>query len=338
MRKRLLWVVLALLMVAPGSVTAQDDAWTCDDGANDVLNAAQVAFEAGNFERALELATTAVSICTNNFQRFRDAVQLQERAEVELERLALERYVAAATPGRVDLGDYTLFMDCQGEGSPTVIFENGHGMTLDTWEAVFPVVAEQTRACVYDRLGIGLSDPLPPDAIRTTQDAVDDLHALLEASEIEGPYILVGHSIGGFNLRLFAAQYPDELAGLVYVDVATPDQGPRLAAADPSLDADGFPREQSPERLDYPASAGQVRNAATPESDFPVIVLTAENGPSSAALAVWQELHAELAALYPNSQHIFVEKAGHFIQQDDPDVVINAILQVLAAARAPEAG
>lgn len=110
-------------------------------------------------------------------------------------------------PGKmVDLGDLKLHIDCRGQGSPTVILESGLGGSLLDWARVLPEAAQYTRVCAYDRAGYGWSEMgmLP----RTSQQIASELHALLRAANVEGPYILVGHSFGGFSVRLFAAVFP----------------------------------------------------------------------------------------------------------------------------------
>src|SRR5215216_812214 len=133
---------------------------------------------------------------------------------------------APATPppagARVDFGGRALFISCTGTGSPTVVLEAGSGNGADTWAGVQPEVARFTRVCSYDRAGLGRSDPAP-SGVRTVQDSVDDLHALLAAADISGPIVLVGHSVGGLIVRLYASQYPGEVAGAVLVDGMPPD-------------------------------------------------------------------------------------------------------------------
>src|SRR5205085_1933646 len=115
---------------------------------------------------------------------------------------------------------------CMGQGQPAVVLDSGlSGSALD-WSRVQPVVASFTQVCAYDRAGCGWSDPGPRP--RTSQQIVDDLHALLQAAGIEPPYVLVGHSCGGLNVRVYAHRYPDEVAGLVLVDAAHEGQRERL--------------------------------------------------------------------------------------------------------------
>ena len=125
-----------------------------------------------------------------------------------------------------DVGGFRMHLDCTGEGSPTVILESGLGDTYASWRKVQPQIAKFVRVCSYDRAGLGYSDSssLP----RTSKVIAGELHALLQAAGIAPPYILVGHSMGGFDARLYASLYRNEVAGMVLVDASHPDQENRF--------------------------------------------------------------------------------------------------------------
>jgi pimeloyl-ACP methyl ester carboxylesterase len=132
-------------------------------------------------------------------------------------------------PGRlIDIGGYRLHLNCLGSGSPTVIFDSGLRDDSLAWYKVQPEVAKRERACTYDRAGLGWSDPSPLP--RTSRVMATELHTLLQNAQIRDPYILVGHSLGGMNMRMFAALYPQEVVGLVLVDSVYPYQYNRLPA------------------------------------------------------------------------------------------------------------
>jgi len=120
-------------------------------------------------------------------------------------------------PGKlVDIGGYRLHINCTGTGSPTVILDAGLGGTSLDWSKIQPAVARFTRVCSYDRAGYGWSESGPGP--RTSQQIVTELHLLLVHAQVSGPYLLVGHSVGGLNMRLYAYRYPGEVAGLVLLD------------------------------------------------------------------------------------------------------------------------
>src|SRR5256712_207173 len=125
---------------------------------------------------------------------------------------------STAMPGHmVDVGGHRLYMHCTGSGSPTVVLVSGLAETSTYWGGwIAPAVARNTTVCAYDRAGQGWSDPpaSPQDGVAVATD----LHTLLDRAQIPGPYVLVGHSTGGAYIRVFAARYPDQIAGMVFLD------------------------------------------------------------------------------------------------------------------------
>jgi pimeloyl-ACP methyl ester carboxylesterase len=124
----------------------------------------------------------------------------------------------------VDIGGYQLHIHCMGEGSPTVILETLSGGMSPYWAWVQPAVAAHTRVCAYDRAGRAWSQPRPHAAEDPAQQTALELHTLLEKAGIPGPYILVGHSIGGVYIRRYTGLFPEEVSGVVLVDAAHPEQ------------------------------------------------------------------------------------------------------------------
>ncbi len=144
--------------------------------------------------------------------------------------------------GLVDIGGRSLYLECRGQGAPTVVLEAGYRSPATVWsddlvqpdaprQMVFGGVAAFSRVCLYERPGAGTvlndvlvpsrSDPVPQP--RMMSDMVADLHALLQAASVPGPYVLVGHSLGGALVRLYEAAYPDEVVGMVLVDAGHED-------------------------------------------------------------------------------------------------------------------
>jgi pimeloyl-ACP methyl ester carboxylesterase len=272
------------------------------------------------------------------------------------EPTAAETAPAPVTVFREDVGGYRLFMECAGDGSPAVILDAGFGEDHFTWFHVQYEIGRLTRVCSYDRAGLGQSEAAPTP--RTSQHIVQDLHTLLGNAAIRGPYVLVGHSFGGLNVRLYADQYPDEVAGMVLVDArhedswarsravlppATPDDSQGLKDLRTFLEDPPAP-DQDPgnvERIDLEASDAHVR-ATGALGDLPLVVLTAGRGdpppdlPEDVAVRLGQvehELQQELAQLSTNSTHIIVDNSGHYIHDEQLDVVVAAIQRVVDAAR-----
>jgi pimeloyl-ACP methyl ester carboxylesterase len=216
-------------------------------------------------------------------------------------------------------------------------------------------VAKTTRVCSYDRASVpgGASDPDPTSGLRPASSLVADLHALLATASVPGPYVLVGHSIGGLIARLYASTYPDEVAGMVLVDATPEDNFARLEEiVGPDLwtaFTDQFEQAVTQgvlEPVDLEDLAAQVKAArsATALPQMPLVVLSHTVPPDAGPLPdwpvaeeeqMWQELQDDLVGLVPDSRHIAAEGSGHYIQQERPDMVIAAIGEVVAAVRDP---
>ena len=157
----------------------------------------------------------------------------------------------------VDIGGRTINLYCSGEGGPTVVFESGgDGLGYD-WVLVQPGVAKFTRACWYDRAGVGWSDP--PDRPRTSATIVNDLHETLRRAGVNPPYVLVGGSVGGMYIRIFTQKYPSEVAGLVLVDASHPDQREPPAMKSPVSRVPAWVRETMCAAFPLAARTGVVR-------------------------------------------------------------------------------
>jgi len=131
--------------------------------------------------------------------------------------------VIARVGRSVDIGGRSLNIACAGDGTPTVVFESGRVSPGYVWVPTHREVSKFTRACWYDRAGLGWSDPGPDP--NWGDSAARDLHALLERAGVKSPLVLVGHSFGGYIIRLYVEAYPHEAAGLVFVDAAHEDAG-----------------------------------------------------------------------------------------------------------------
>lgn len=237
----------------------------------------------------------------------------------------------------------SLYVECHGSGSPTIVMDAGLGNTHATWSAVAPKVSPLTRTCTYDRANLGSSDAAPKP--RSSVDVVADLRALLQSASIAPPYILVGHSFGGINMRLFAAAHPAEVAGLVLVD-PTPTGFPDIECklVDATLCAklrSGFDPLNNPDGLDLAQSGVEIAQAGSLPM-VPLIVLAATNHQQAAITdsgvqqqieARWQQEETALAASVPGGT-VTVVSSGHDIQTLYPEAVVTAITAVVGKARA----
>jgi pimeloyl-ACP methyl ester carboxylesterase len=138
-------------------------------------------------------------------------------------------------PGQlIDVGGYKMHINCVGQGSPTVVLDSGLGDSYVSWSKVQPQIVKFTQVCSYDRAGLGYSESSPHP--RTSKEMAEELHVLLHNAGVSAPYILVGHSMGGCNVRLFASLYRREAAGMVLVDSSHPEQEKRFPHALNDLD------------------------------------------------------------------------------------------------------
>ena len=295
----------------------------------------------------------------------------------------------------VDVGGHHLHLYCTGEGSPTVVLEAmGNGWSL-YWSQVQPAVARFTRICSYDRAGYGWSEPGPLP--RTGQRLATELHTLLTNAGVTGPYILVGHSLGGFIVRLYRSQHPADVVGMVLVDAGHEDQlqheefrtffetGQRQLPAFRLTAALGVPRvlsacgvlppfltqqlQQVPADMRPMLRAGwlptqyfttianetaalaetltQVRTSSA-LGDLPLVVLTA-NGPTwwpdlpaevdpAKFKVMWLALQQNLTSLSSTSSQLFADKSSHFMQFDQPDIIVDGVRRVVEMARQRQAG
>lgn len=250
-------------------------------------------------------------------------------------RKQIKRPILLVAGKLVDIGGYRLHIDCKGKGEPPVMMDAGLAHGAYTWDLVMPEVAKFTRVCSYDRAGVGDSDR--GKRPRTSQQIVAELVALLKKVKLKPPYILVGHSFGGMNVRLYASQHPNQVAGMVLVDSSHEDQTYRFAAVMPSPERESFLQQQggnNGEHVNVLVSSDQLRNS-TPLPNIPLVVLTAASAKwlPEQTEQVRQELQSNLAHLVPNSRHIIATHSGHFIQQDRPELVIAAIRSVVMEVR-----
>lgn len=244
---------------------------------------------------------------------------------------------AAADEHLVSIGDRSLWIECVGDGGPTVILESGLGGDHRTWERVQPALAASARVCTYDRAGIGVSDPVT--GTRTATDAVDDLATLLESAAIDGPYVLVGFSFGGAIAQLFAATYPDEVAGMVLVESNHPLEAVQFAEhlTPAQVEEDRAAMLGNPEQMDVFASLDEV-HAAGSLPNVPLVVVTAgisEGWPPGWDAATFDALRAtqqaDLAAFTDNGRQVIAETSGHHVPSQEPQTIVAAVEQVLDA-------
>ena len=233
----------------------------------------------------------------------------------------------------INVDGHRIQLECRGVGSPTVVMDSGLNMTMDTWGRVPDDVAGFTRVCTYNRAGLGYSDAGPKP--RTSKVIVNELDALLVNAGITGPYVLVGHSVGGLNVRLYASEHPDKVVGMVLIDASDENEYQRLAALKSGAEKEKYLQHEGGgnfEGVDLLASAEELRGSG-PIHAMPLLVLTANQRQESEEARVIRELQTELVKLVPNGKQVIAENSGHFIQLDRPFLVTDSILSVVRASR-----
>jgi pimeloyl-ACP methyl ester carboxylesterase len=219
----------------------------------------------------------------------------------------------------------------EGKGTRTVILESGLGDTLDVWKTVQPLIAAGcARTLSYNRAGYLGSDN--SNAPRDSQTIVAELRAELQRQNIKPPYVLVGHSLGGLYMQYFARNYPQEVAGLVLVDSTHWEQqlamgnqanAPYSSRTAVTLFMPWIMRREISDSVD----AGKQVHASPTALNVPTIVLSSTRGPvgeTPSARALAARLQDEIAADFPEANHVRVEDSGHYIQREHPEIVVEA--------------
>ena len=277
--------------------------------------------------------------------------------------------------GLVNIGPgRTMYLECRGTGSPTIVFVSGLRFAADQWSmtknpastSAFDGVVRFTRACAYDRPGVvvggtALSRSSPVMQPITTKDAAADLHALLRASGEAGPFVLAAHSYGGQIARLYTSTYPQEVAGLVLIDAQSEELQTLLSPQEfqeflrlNAPQRDSLEEYPAIERVDFERSFAQIR-AAAPIEPLPLVVLSADrsvapqiaegiaNGSLPADIlptygaaidAAQPIMQRHLAELVPGAKHTTNTNSGHDINIEQPQLVIVGVGNVVDAVRA----
>jgi pimeloyl-ACP methyl ester carboxylesterase len=258
----------------------------------------------------------------------------------------------------VDIGTHRLYIHCTGTGRPTIIIDTGVGENYESWESMIESLSRETRVCAYDRAGYGQSEPGPMP--RDSQRAADELHQLLANSGEDGPFLLVGHSLGALNMQVYAHNYAEEVTGLVLLDpsplawmngegfpelrklfieemkalrkdadLASISSDPDVRAIAPYLNSVASELEEFFER-----TAEEVAEIYS-FGELPLTVIGAtepnpgfgENG--QAYRQFWNEESQKLIGKSEMGIFILAEGSSHHIHLDAPQVVIDAILEMI---------
>ena len=283
-----------------------------------------------------------------------------------LSHRALERN---PPPGEmVVVGGRQIHLLCQGQGSPAVILESGIPGTSLGWTSVMEDIALFTKVCAYDRAGYGWSQS--GQQPRTVSNITGELRELLRTAQVGSPYVLAGHSFGGLIVQVYAGQFPDEVAGMVLVDSAHPELArrsehlermggvafrlkllaplgiARLMIDPPSGNPESRPSSVRAMEKELLATTRSFRALASEMEGLreslrqaaehpprlgrkPLVVLTE----GQRKMEFWHEMQKQFTELSDSSEWQVVTGAGHFIHQDKPDIVVDAVSRVVESAR-----
>ncbi len=233
-------------------------------------------------------------------------------------------------------GDRGLYVRCSGTGSPTVVMEAGDADTGDSYAFAEATIAATARTCVYDRGNLGRSDEAPGP--RGFKELVTDFERLLSKAQIAGPYVLVGTSGGGYIGAGYAVSHPSQIAGMALIDVAAPFQNPPA----PIVAETTWDHPENVERRDYLQVEKDAWAARKPIGDIPVTIVSVRYSDAEVQGAVFPSERRGMRRnvqdqkgwliLSPRAKQMVVD-TGHAVEEADPQLVIDVILEVVRASR-----
>ncbi|MGN7177220.1 alpha/beta hydrolase [Paenibacillus sp. FSL R5-0490] len=232
----------------------------------------------------------------------------------------------------IPISKCTLYARLVGEnsGKPTVIMDAGYGDYSKAWNSVLREISMLSRVLIYDRAGLGKSESSSNP--RTSREMVKELKELLNEAKIKPPYILAGHSFGGVNMRMFAAEYPNEVCGLVLIDSTPEDYRERFL---PAMSQD-FQQAYNKQFVyegnydEFMESLKQLKDTRQ-QLNVPLIVLSAGKKAhySMESQKLWNEMQREILEISSDGELVIAENSAHYIQNDEPELVVSAIKKLI---------
>ncbi|WP_078382226.1 alpha/beta fold hydrolase [Sutcliffiella halmapala] len=232
----------------------------------------------------------------------------------------------------VQINNCKLFAKLVGDEKrkPTIVMDAGYGDYSKAWDSVIAELSKLSNVLIYDRAGLGKSEPSYTP--RTSHEMVKELNELLQEAKIMPPYILVGHSFGGVNTRLYVTKYTSEVCGLILVDSTPEDYRERFL---PTM-SEEFQQAYNKQFVlegnydEFMESLKQLKETRR-KLNVPLIVLSAGKKAhySEESQVLWNEMQEEMLEISSNSQFIIAENSAHYIQNDEPEVVVRAIKQLI---------
>lgn len=233
----------------------------------------------------------------------------------------------------VEIDGFKIFTKLYGENQekPTIVMDSGYGDYSKAWDNIIYEVMKFANVFVYDRAGLGRSEKSPNS--RTSLEMVKELKAVLTKLKINPPYVLVGHSFGGVNVRLFATQFINDVAGVVLVDSTPVDYKERFLPTMSKEFQEAYNKQFIYEGTydEFMASLNQVKKEQRYLDNIPLIVLSAGKKAhySKESQELWNEMQKEILDISGKSELVIAENSAHYIQNDEPFVVIDAIKRMI---------
>ncbi|WP_026560596.1 alpha/beta hydrolase [Bacillus sp. J37] len=233
----------------------------------------------------------------------------------------------------IQLNDVKLFAKLVGEniGKPAIVMDAGYGDYSKAWDSVISELSLLTDVLIYDRAGLGKSES--SSRPRTSKEMIIELKELVKGTKIKLPFILVGHSFGGVNARLYATEYPNEVCGLILIDSTPEDYREKFL---PTMEEE-FQRAYKKQFVhegnydEFMESLKQLKESRS-KLNVPLIVLSAGKKAyySKESQQLWNEMQRELLEISTKGEFVIAENSAHYIQNDEPEVVVNAVKRLLS--------
>ncbi len=245
----------------------------------------------------------------------------------------------------VTIEDHALHTMSLGDGEFTVIFESGFGSDLSHWRKVAPAISKKAKVVVYSRAGYGKSTPI--SEVRTLTETTNELEAFIKETDLKPPFIFVGHSYGTHIIRTYAAQHPNDVSGLVFIDPANEEFFVRLKELDKKKTEEFLTvyKKMVPKKLKAESEILMAidKKGSLPDfgalPDVPAAIITSmvQEHPqfiihSMEGKKIWRELHGKLFNQFSNARHISTKNSGHNIALQEPELVIESIETVINQA------
>ncbi|KMJ59861.1 alpha/beta hydrolase [Bacillus sp. LL01] len=230
------------------------------------------------------------------------------------------------------LNGFHLYHETYGDknGIPTIIMDAGYGDNSKAWESIYPAISKFTQVFLYDRAGLGRSEKSPNP--RTSIFMVEELRELLKNRNIKAPYILVGHSFGGVNMRLYSNLYPQEVVGLVLIDSTPEEYRERFLTTMSEEFQEAYNKQFNYEGnyREFMESLEQLK-ISNKVLDTPTIVMSAgrKEHYTKESQLLWHRMQEEILRFSTNGQFVNAQNSTHYIQNDEPQLVINTIERLI---------